>query len=154
MPGIEPGAFHMQSERSTTELHPLMIYRFIQTCTSKPLPRTVTGIARGCARVRSCPKLECILRIVKPLSADNTNIIMPVKTKYISFIYLFIHSFYIFYHYFHTFHFIHLSIHPPIYIYIYIYIYKFNLINCFVCLCIYLSICLFINCILPLHIII
>ncbi len=24
MPGIEPGAFHMQSERSTTELHPLM----------------------------------------------------------------------------------------------------------------------------------
>jgi hypothetical protein len=28
MPGIEPGAFHMQSERSTTELHPLM-YKFI-----------------------------------------------------------------------------------------------------------------------------
>jgi hypothetical protein len=25
MPGIEPGAFHMQSERSTTELHPLDI---------------------------------------------------------------------------------------------------------------------------------
>ena len=24
MPGIEPGAFHMQSERSTTELHPLV----------------------------------------------------------------------------------------------------------------------------------
>ena len=23
MPGIEPGAFHMRSERSTTELHPL-----------------------------------------------------------------------------------------------------------------------------------
>ena len=23
MPGIEPGAFHMQSERSTAELHPL-----------------------------------------------------------------------------------------------------------------------------------
>ena len=23
MPGIEPGAFHMQSERSTTEPHPL-----------------------------------------------------------------------------------------------------------------------------------
>ena len=22
MPGIEPGAFHMQSERSTAELHP------------------------------------------------------------------------------------------------------------------------------------
>ena len=22
MPGIEPGAFHMRSERSTTELHP------------------------------------------------------------------------------------------------------------------------------------
>ena len=22
VPGIEPGAFHMQSERSTTELHP------------------------------------------------------------------------------------------------------------------------------------
>ncbi len=25
MPGIEPGAFHMQSERSTTELHPLFV---------------------------------------------------------------------------------------------------------------------------------
>ena len=24
MPGIEPGAFHMQSERSTTEPHPLL----------------------------------------------------------------------------------------------------------------------------------
>jgi hypothetical protein len=24
MPGIEPGAFHMQSDRSTTELHPLI----------------------------------------------------------------------------------------------------------------------------------
>ena len=24
MPGIEPGAFHMQSERATTALHPLM----------------------------------------------------------------------------------------------------------------------------------
>ena len=23
MPGFEPGAFHMRSERSTTELHPL-----------------------------------------------------------------------------------------------------------------------------------
>ena len=26
MPGIEPGAFHMQSERSTTELHPHLLY--------------------------------------------------------------------------------------------------------------------------------
>ena len=26
MPGIEPGAFHMQSERSTTELHPHTLY--------------------------------------------------------------------------------------------------------------------------------
>ena len=26
MPGIEPGAFHMQSERSTAELHPLHKY--------------------------------------------------------------------------------------------------------------------------------
>ena len=25
MPGIEPGAFHMQSERSTAELHPLRL---------------------------------------------------------------------------------------------------------------------------------
>ena len=25
MPGIEPGAFHMQSERATTALHPLLI---------------------------------------------------------------------------------------------------------------------------------
>jgi hypothetical protein len=28
MPGIEPGAFHMQSERSTTELHPLDIVEY------------------------------------------------------------------------------------------------------------------------------
>ena len=27
MPGIEPGAFHMQSERSTTELHPLSFFK-------------------------------------------------------------------------------------------------------------------------------
>ena len=26
MPGIEPGAFHMQSERATTALHPLSIF--------------------------------------------------------------------------------------------------------------------------------
>ena len=26
MPGIEPGAFHMQSERATTALHPLSYY--------------------------------------------------------------------------------------------------------------------------------
>ena len=25
MPGIEPGAFHMQSERATTALHPLVM---------------------------------------------------------------------------------------------------------------------------------
>jgi hypothetical protein len=29
MPGIEPGAFHMQSERSTTELHPLLINNYL-----------------------------------------------------------------------------------------------------------------------------
>ncbi len=27
MPGIEPGAFHMRSERSTTELHPLLLWK-------------------------------------------------------------------------------------------------------------------------------
>ena len=26
MPGIEPGAFHLQSERATTALHPLLVY--------------------------------------------------------------------------------------------------------------------------------
>ena len=33
MPGIEPGAFHMQSERATTALHPLTQYstQFLQT---------------------------------------------------------------------------------------------------------------------------
>ena len=34
MPGIEPGAFHMQSERSTAELHPLL------DDTPSPPPRT------------------------------------------------------------------------------------------------------------------
>ena len=28
MPGIEPGAFHMQSERATTALHPLLVKSF------------------------------------------------------------------------------------------------------------------------------
>ena len=28
MPGIEPGAFHMQSERATTALHPPHIFQF------------------------------------------------------------------------------------------------------------------------------
>ena len=31
MPGIEPGAFHMQSERSTTELHPLYTFKEFYT---------------------------------------------------------------------------------------------------------------------------
>ena len=30
MPGIEPGAFHMQSERSTTELHPRRSNVFVE----------------------------------------------------------------------------------------------------------------------------
>jgi hypothetical protein len=30
MPGIEPGAFHMQSERSTTELHPRTLTKFVR----------------------------------------------------------------------------------------------------------------------------
>ena len=29
MPGIEPGAFHMQSERATTALHPLCYDEFV-----------------------------------------------------------------------------------------------------------------------------
>ena len=29
MRGIEPRAFHMQSERSTTELHPLLFYKSV-----------------------------------------------------------------------------------------------------------------------------
>ena len=31
MPGIEPGAFHMQSERSTTEPHPLLCIKTVST---------------------------------------------------------------------------------------------------------------------------
>ena len=34
MPGIEPGAFHMQSERSTAELHP----PYLASVYGKPLP--------------------------------------------------------------------------------------------------------------------
>ena len=30
MPGIEPGAFHMQSERATTALHPLPLMKFAE----------------------------------------------------------------------------------------------------------------------------
>ena len=29
MPGIEPGAFHMQSERATTALHPLTLIKLM-----------------------------------------------------------------------------------------------------------------------------
>ena len=32
MPGIEPEAFHMQSERSTTEPHPPYIYLYLIIC--------------------------------------------------------------------------------------------------------------------------
>ena len=32
MPGIEPGAFHMQSERSTTEPHPHIIQIYTHNC--------------------------------------------------------------------------------------------------------------------------
>ena len=32
MPGIEPGAFHMQSERATTALHPLTQYFYCNRC--------------------------------------------------------------------------------------------------------------------------
>ena len=35
MPGIEPGAFHMQSERSTTEPHPLHVYGIVTFCLKK-----------------------------------------------------------------------------------------------------------------------
>ena len=40
MPGIEPGAFHMQSERSTAELHPLVSWwkvRLVHDSDSAPL---------------------------------------------------------------------------------------------------------------------
>ena len=40
MPGIEPGAFHMRSERSTTELHPrttlnIALYYYMNECVFK-----------------------------------------------------------------------------------------------------------------------
>ena len=39
MPGIEPGAFHMRSERSTTELHPQLpevAYIIVEYSTEPP----------------------------------------------------------------------------------------------------------------------
>ena len=48
MPGIEPGAFHMQSERSTTELHPLLhrvfVYYQVQDPNRWPFVPTVADI--------------------------------------------------------------------------------------------------------------
>jgi hypothetical protein len=39
MPGIEPGAFHMQSERATTALHPPLFS--VRTCRN-PLKKGTT----------------------------------------------------------------------------------------------------------------
>ena len=41
-PGIEPGAFHMQSERSTTELHPHGGMYFLRQMLLKILPVLVS----------------------------------------------------------------------------------------------------------------
>ena len=64
MPGIEPGAFHMQSERSTAELHPLAA----KTCRSIAVSRC---IAKSLARHHqawhfSKDKLACIDKSTAP----------------------------------------------------------------------------------------
>ena len=47
MPGIEPGAFHMQSERSTAELHPLSILR-------KPCVPIYHWATSPCGGIQTC----------------------------------------------------------------------------------------------------
>ena len=62
MPGIEPGAFHMQSERSTTELHPLSgeLPFFIPTVSSCGIKKDIwvflrrPGIEPGAQEWESC----------------------------------------------------------------------------------------------------
>ena len=51
MPGIEPGAFHMQSGRSTTELHPLRSNDAVMQYTHK---RREVQMSRG-----HCCAIEC-----------------------------------------------------------------------------------------------
>ena len=41
MPGFEPGTFHMRSERSTTELHPLSFSTFVSTMWSMLLVQVI-----------------------------------------------------------------------------------------------------------------
>ncbi len=43
MPGIEPGAFHMQSERSTAELHPHLQQKSRKTNTNLTSTVVVVG---------------------------------------------------------------------------------------------------------------
>ena len=58
MPGIEPGAFHMQSERATTALHPLLMYNvnlcFLSFCDSVRMHMFLT---------RVCWKVKLLLSV-------------------------------------------------------------------------------------------
>ena len=61
MPGIEPGAFHMQSERSTTEPHPqLLSYMFRITIDRNNL-RHVHGIFISKRNASAAWNISCIL---------------------------------------------------------------------------------------------
>ena len=47
MPGIEPGAFHMRSERSTTEPHPQTTKRMARKTTNAPPNRMLKVALNG-----------------------------------------------------------------------------------------------------------
>ncbi len=63
MPGIEPGTFHMQSERSTAELHPLP--RLKKTPGPAALvSMSLAPLTRSGVKGDSCVRIECFCDFV------------------------------------------------------------------------------------------
>ena len=65
MPGIEPGAFHMRSERSTTELHPLINLHWLKNAIDKHIIALLKGFLRySVSHISQC---KAILKSVNSL---------------------------------------------------------------------------------------
>ena len=62
MPGIEPGAFHMQSERSTAELHPHLMTRPAWTNEIRPYIYNVILFRRAFLLFTMRFLIDCVLR--------------------------------------------------------------------------------------------
>ena len=80
MPGIEPGAFHMQSERSTAELHPLSLYRnpswpdlplsYIPLRRDKAFGPNYRWATSPCAGIKPCDPVRLGSRLQSPVYTE------------------------------------------------------------------------------------